>query len=248
MEMAVFVTGGSRGIGRAIVLEFVRQGRDVAFTYVHNTEAAAETERLAREIRPDVKIRGYALNVADSAAVEQVVEQVLDDFEDVGVVVNNAAVLDNAPVALMSDEAWHNVLATNLNGPFYVCRQFVMHFLSNRSGRFINISSVAQDGASGQANYAASKAGLVALTKTLAREYGPKGITANVVVLGLVPTDMSRDQSHEKAVEFWNQWCPRKRQGSPEEVASLVNYLSSDAADFINGEEIRMTGGMTFVP
>lgn len=246
--MAAFVTGGSRGIGRAIVLEFVRQGRDVAFTYVQNAEAAAETERLALAIRPGVKIRGYVLDVADSGAVERVVDQVIDDFEDVGVVVNNAAILSNAPVALMSDDAWHDVIATNLNGPFYVCRQFAMHFLSNRSGRFINISSIAQDGASGQANYAASKAGLVALTKTLAREYGPKGITANVVVLGLVPTDMSLEQSNEKAAEFWNQWCPRKRQGTAEEVASLVNYLSSDVADFINGEEIRISGGMTFVP
>ncbi len=248
MAMAAFVTGGSRGIGRAIVLEFIKQGRDVAFTYVQNADAAAETQRLALEIRPDAKILGYSLDVADSAAVERVVDQVLEDFEDVGVVVNNAAILRNDVVALMSDESWTDVIATNLNGPFFVCRQFLMHFLSNRSGRFINISSIAQDGASGQANYAASKAGLVALTKTMAREYGPKGITSNVVVLGLVPTDMSREQSSEKAAEFWKQWCPRKRQGTPEEVASLVNYLSSDVADFINGEEIRISGGMTFVP
>ncbi|MBA2664133.1 MAG: 3-oxoacyl-ACP reductase FabG [Bradymonadaceae bacterium] len=246
--MSAFVTGGSRGIGRAIVLKLAQQGRDVAFSYVNNADAARETERLAADLAPGRRVQGYALDVCDSAGVERVVDQVIEDYENVDTVVNNAAILRNNAAALMSDEDWNQVIATNLTGPFFVTRQFLMHFLSNRSGRIINISSIAQDGASGQVNYAASKAGLVGMTKTLAREYGPKGITANVVVLGLVPTDMSREHGDEKLEAFWKQWCPRKRQGTPEEVASLVHFLSSDAADFINGEVIHISGGLTYVP
>ncbi|MFU8802988.1 MAG: SDR family oxidoreductase [Bradymonadaceae bacterium] len=245
--MTVFVTGGSRGIGRAIVLKFVEEGHDVAFTYVANEIAARETIELASGLGSG-QVRSYRLDVKSSKEVEEVVERALDDFETIDALVNNAAIVRNNATVLMSDEEWDDVLATNLSGPFFMARQFLMHFLSNRGGRIVNISSIAQGGSSGQVNYAASKAGLAGLTKTLAREYGPKGITSNAVVLGLVHTDMTDEHLDERLAPFWNQWCPRKRVGTAEEAASLVYYLCSDQADFINGELIHLSGGLTHAP
>lgn len=123
-----------------------------------------------------------------------------------------------------------------------------MHFLSNRNGRFINISSLAQDGASGQINYASAKAGLIGLTRSLAREYGAKGITTNIVTVGLVETDMVKDHMAEKLGEIWLQYCPMKRLGTADEIASMVHYLTLPEASFINGEVIRVAGGLTYVP
>ena len=148
----------------------------------------------------------------------------------------------------MSDEEWNEVISANLSGPFFVTRAFLMHFLGVKGGRIINISSLAQDGASGQANYAASKAGLIGLSKSIAREYGPKNITCNVVTVGLVETDMVKDNLADKLSDVWMEYCPMKRLGTPEEIASLVHYLVSKDAGFINGEVIRVAGGLTYVP
>ena len=123
-----------------------------------------------------------------------------------------------------------------------------MHFLSNRSGRIINRSSLAQDGASGQINYAASKAGLIGMTKTLAREYGVKGITTNVVTVGFVETDMVRDNMAEELRSIWLTYCPMKRVGTADEIASAVYYLTQPESGFINGEVLRISGGLTYIP
>jgi 3-oxoacyl-[acyl-carrier protein] reductase len=246
--MNVFVTGGSRGIGRDIVLKMVKEGWSVAFTYRSNKAEAQATVERALEINPESTVTPYPLDVKNSDDVEEVVTNVLDDFEDIHAVVNNAAMLRNNAAALMSDSEWDEVIATNLSGPFYVIRAFLMHFIPARSGRIINISSLAQDGASGQINYAASKAGLIGLTKSLAREYGPKGITCNIVTVGLVATDMVRDNMSDELSKVWLQYCPMKRLGSPEEISSLVHYLTTPEAGFINGEVIRVSGGLTYVP
>jgi 3-oxoacyl-[acyl-carrier protein] reductase len=245
--MTVFVTGGSRGIGRAIVLHFAARGEDVAFSYVSNEAAARETIELARAAG-DARVRSYRLDVRDSAQVEQVVDRAIDEFERIDALVNNAAVIKNNAAVMMSDEEWHDVIGTNLTGPFFMARQFLMHFIGNRRGRIVNISSIAQTGSSGQVNYAASKAGLMGLTKTLAREYGPKGITTNAIVLGLVPTDLTQEHLDPRLESFWLDWCPRRRVGKPEEVASMVGYLCSEQADFINGEMIHLSGGLTYAP
>jgi 3-oxoacyl-[acyl-carrier protein] reductase len=246
--MNAFVTGGSRGIGRAIVVKLASQGWNTAFTYVSNKEEAEETRRLAASANGEVETTAYALDVRDSSAVEETVEKAIDSFDTVHAVVNNAAMLRNNAAAVMSDEEWDQVIAANLSGPFYVIRAFLMHFLSEKSGRIINISSLAQDGASGQINYAASKAGLIGLTKSIAREYGAKGITCNIVTVGLVQTDMVRDNLAEKLSEIWLQYCPMKRLGTADEIASLVHYLTTPEAGFINGEIIRVSGGLTYVP
>jgi len=246
--MNAFVTGGSRGIGRAIVLKMIREGCGCGFTYVGNEGAARETIRLAGEIRPDVRIESYRLDVADSHAVEAAADRAIEDFENVDVLVNNAAVVRNNAAVMMTDEEWNTVIAANLTGPFLTIRSFLMHFISNRRGRIVNISSLAQDGSSGQVNYAASKAGLIGLTNTIAREYGSRGITANIVVVGYVETDMTQSHMAEKLQEIWMEYCPMKRVGSAEEIASLVHYLTTEEAGFINGETIRVSGGLTYAP
>ena len=246
--MNAFVTGGSRGIGRAIVLKFIQEGWGCAFTHLSNREAAEETLRLAQDIRSDCKIKTYQLDIRDSGCVEEVTEQAITDFENIQAVVNNAAVVRNNAAVMMSNEEWDEVLATNLTGPFYVTRSFLMHMISNKVGRFINISSLAQDGCSGQVNYAASKSGLIGLTKTLAKEYGPKGITANVVTVGYVQTQMTEEHLAQELHEFWMKHCPLKRMSSTEDVANLAYFICSDQGSFINGEVVRISGGLTYAP
>jgi len=246
--MNALVTGGSRGIGRAIVLKMVSEGYNCAFTYARNQEAANETLRLAREINPNLRIEAHLMDQGYMEQVERVSNSILDSFGNIEILVNNAAVNCNNAVAFMTDEQWNEVIRTNLSGPFYLIRQFIMHMIGNRFGRIINISSLAEDGASGQAGYAASKGGLVALSKTVAREYGPKGITCNVVTVGLVETELTDKQLSEKLRSVWLKYCPIGRIGRADEIADAVHYLTTERAGFINGEIIRVTGGLAYVP
>src|SRR5262249_4924262 len=195
--MIFFVTGGSRGIRELIVLEAVRQGHDVAFTYLNNEKRAMQVMDAAQRINRGSRCRAYQLDVRNSAAVEEVGDRFLDDFGSIEVAVANAGINKNNLVASMSDEEWDDVLRTNLTGPFYICRDFLPAMLANRHGRFILMSSLGSSGVSGQANYCASKAGLHGLCSSMAKEYGRKGITTNVVVPGFFDTDMSRDGMSE---------------------------------------------------
>jgi NAD(P)-dependent dehydrogenase (short-subunit alcohol dehydrogenase family) len=244
--MNYFVTGGARGIGAGIVLQAVREGHDVAFAYRGNREAAATVEAQAQQLRPGCQCRGYVMDVASAEQVTEVGDQILDHFDGIGVVVNCAGINRANLVVSMSDEEWHSVLATNLHGPFYVIRQFLPTMLSGRFGRIINISSIQHSGAAGQANYAASKAGLHGLTSTLAKEYGRKGITANVVVPGFFDTDMTRETMPPQAKEYWAQYCPmpKGRMGTIEELATVVTFLAGPGGSYINGQVIPVTGGL----
>ncbi len=246
--MNIFVTGGSRGIGRAIVLKIIEKGDTCGFTYNSNEQSADETIQLAKKINPNCIIKKYKLDVKNSEQVDNISDAVINDFENIDAVINNAAVVKNNAAVLMSNEEWDNVISTNLTGPFFVIRSFLMHFISNKKGRIVNISSLAQDGCSGQANYAASKAGLIGLTKTIAKEYGPKGITSNAVTVGYVETDMTKDNMADALKSFWMQHCPIKRVGTGEDIANLVYFLCTDEANFINGEVIRVAGGLTYAP
>lgn len=246
--MNAFVTGGSRGIGRAIVLKLAAQGWGCAFSYVSNQTAAQETVRLAKESSPNVPVRAYKMDLKNPEAIEKTLEQAISDMDEITALVNNAAIVRNNAAALMSNEEWEDVIAANLSGPFYTARSLLMHFISNRKGRIVNISSLAEGGCSGQANYSASKAGLTGLTRTLAKEYGPKGITSNVITVGYVPTDMTKDHMAEDLHKFWMQHCPLKREGKASDIASLVSFLCSEEAGFINGEVIRVSGGLTYAP
>jgi len=230
------------------VLRFVKEGIPTAFTYVGNEAAMRETQSLAAALNPAVAAKAYRMDVKDSGEVEAVADQVMEDFPGIGIVVNNAGIVRNNTAAMMSDEQWQEVIAADLSGPFYVIRSFLAHLMGRRWGRIINISSLAQEGSSGQVNYAAAKAGLIGLTKTLAREYGPRGITSNIVTVGYVDTDMTDQHMATKLQEIWLEYCPIKRVGTAEEIASLVNYLAGAEAGFINGEVIRVAGGLSYAP
>jgi NAD(P)-dependent dehydrogenase (short-subunit alcohol dehydrogenase family) len=243
-----FVTGGSRGIGEAIVLDAIRAGHDVAFTYLSREEQALKVVDQARRLRPEGRCRAYRLDVRDSAAVEKVGDQVLEEFETVHAVVANAGVNVNNLAVAMSDEEWQTVIDTNLTGAFYVCRHFLAAFLGTGFGRIILISSIGAHGVSGQANYSASKAGLLGLSAALAKEYGRKGITSNVVIPGFFDTDMTREGMSESNRSFWLQYCPVGRVGELGEVSKVVLFLASEAASFVNGQAIGVTGGLDWAP
>ena len=244
--MNFFVTGGSRGLGAGVVLAAIREGHDVAFVYLSNHEAARSVERQAAELRPGARCVGYQLDVSSAEQVEVVGDQVLDDFETIEVVVNCAGINSDNLVVSMSDEEWSRVIGTNLNGTFFVCRQFLQSMLASRFGRIVNVSSVQHNGGSGQANYAASKAGVHGLTKTLAKEYGRKGITANVVVPGFFDTDMTRETMSQMQKDYWAAYCPmpKGRMGKVSEFASTVLFLASPGGGYINGQVITVTGGL----
>lgn len=249
--MYYFVTGGSRGIGAAIVKHAAAGGHHVAFTYVANESAAEQSRQAAltaaREAgHGDVQVRHYQLDVKDADRVEAVADKILDEFETMEVIVNCAAVNRDNLVVAMSNEEWREVMATNLDGPFYVCRQFMQTLIANRFGRIINISSIQHNGGTGQANYAAAKAGLHGLTKTIAKEYGRRGITANVIVPGFFDTDMTRETMPQTHKDYWKQYCPmpKGRMGKVEELAALVEFLAGEGGAFINGEVISVTGGL----
>lgn len=247
--MIYFVTGGSRGIGAEIVQSAVELGHDVAFTYMTNEAKAHEVVAKALETRPEAKCKCYKLDVRKPDDVDDVVAQVLEDFEDVHVVVNNAGVTrDNLMLSVENDE-WDDVIATNLSGPFYVCRQFMPTLLSNRFGRIINISSVSAVGVSGQAAYSAAKAGLHGFTVAVAKEYGRKGITTNAVAPGYFETDMTKGEL-PRLNHFWKTYCPmpKGRTGKMHELTSVVHFLASEDAAFINGQIINVTGGLDWGP
>lgn len=242
--MRFVVTGGSRGLGRSIVLMARARGHDVAFTYRQSREAAHEVEQVGADLGGGGFCRAYRLDVRDAAQVDAVAEQIGDDMGGVEAVVCNAAVTRNGLAVSMSDEDWREVLDTNLTGSFYVVRAFLPALLAAELGRIVLVGSVATHGIAGQVNYCASKAGLGGLARALAKEYGPKRITTNVVAPGFFDTDMTRESMSSELQTFWQEHCPAGRVGRPSELASAVMYLASEEASFINGQTLSVTGGL----
>ena len=242
--MKIFITGASRGIGYKTMMMALERGHDVAFTYNNPGTDVQKILDEAKRIAPNQMCKGYQLNVRYNEQVVQVVDAVLDDFVTIDTVINNAGINRNNLAFSMTDDEWDEVIGTNLNGTFYVMRAFLPVFLSNRKGRFVNISSIAKDGLSGQANYAASKSGLIGLSRTIAKEYGQKGITCNVVAPGMFETDMVKENLSPALRGFWVQHCPAKRLGLLEEVAEVILFIGSDAASYVNGQTIEVNGGL----
>jgi len=236
------VTGGSRGIGRAIALELARAGAQVVFTYVSNPEAAAETEKAIAEAGG--RGRAQRCDVADHEALEALVAQVLLEHGRLDIAVNNAGIARDQLILRMKPEDFDAVIATNLRGSWSVCRAALKPMVKQRWGRIINLSSVvAQMGNPGQSNYAASKGGVEALTRSLAREVGSRSITVNAVAPGFIDTDMTRDLP-DAAKKALVERIPLGRLGSAEDVARVVRFLCSDAAGYVTGQVIHVNGGL----
>ncbi len=242
MSRTVLVTGGSRGIGRAIVLRLAGQGADVAFSYRGNEAAARDTTAAVEALgRRALAVQG---DVSDPAAAEGVVAAGLAAFGKIDILVNNAGITRDDLIMRMSVEAWREVLETNLFGAFYTIKAVTRPMLKARSGRIISITSVSgQAGQTGQANYSAAKAGLIGLTKATARELASRGITANAVAPGFVLTDLTQTLPEALMAEITNR-TPLGRFGTAEEVASAVAFLASDEAAYISGQIVSINGAM----
>ena len=236
------VTGASRGIGKAIALALAGAGCNVAVIYSGNDEAAVETCKAAGAL--GVKSAAYKCNVADYAKVKETCEQVLADFGGLDILVNNAGITRDNLILRMSEEDFDQVLAVNLKGAFNFIQVLSKTLMRSPAGRIINISSVSgMMGNAGQANYSAAKAGMMGLTKTIAKELAPRKVTCNAIAPGFIETEMT-EHLPQSVKDYAQTVVPLKRMGTPEEVAALALFLASDQAAYITGEVIRVDGGM----
>jgi 3-oxoacyl-[acyl-carrier protein] reductase len=236
------VTGGSRGIGRAIALDLAAHGANVLITYVSNDAAAAETaEALALK---GVKASTVKGDVADSAFAAEAAAKAVELFGGIDILVNNAGIVKDKLLLRMSPEDFDDVVRTNLSGMFYMIKSVTPVMTKARYGRIINLSSIVGiNGNAGQVNYAAAKAGVIGLTKSIAKELGSRNITANAIAPGFIDTDMTAN-ANEKQMEAALQSISLGRKGTPEDVAHLATFLASERASYITGQVIGVDGGM----
>jgi len=241
-DRVAIVTGGSRGIGRCIALELARRGASVVVNYRSNADAAAA-------VVAEIEASGgtaiaVAADVGDTIAASELVKQAIGAYGQVDILVNNAGTTRDQLLPLMKEQDWDDVLRTNLKSLYNCCKAVARPMMRRRSGRIVNIGSVSGiAGQGGQTNYAASKAGTIGFTKSLAKELGPRNITANVVAPGYVPTDLTanlREDLRQKVIDA----TPLRRMGTPEEIAYAVAFLVSDEAAFITGEVLTVDGGL----
>ena len=241
-NQTALVTGGSRGIGRAIALAMAEEGANVAILYAGNETAAAQTVQEAEAV--GVKALSYRCDVSSEQAVKETVDEVLKDFGRVDILVNNAGIVRDGFLLSMKEEAFDDVINTNLKGAFHLIRQLYSHMMRRKSGRIINISSiVGLNGNAAQANYAAAKAGIIGLTKSTAKELAARGVTCNAIAPGFIHSDMT-DAMPEKARDAISSQIPMKRVGQPQDVAALAVFLAGPGASYITGEVIRVDGGL----
>lgn len=241
-DKIAFVTGASRGIGKAIALEMARNGADVAICYSSNEQAAeavcAEIRALGRDAQ------AYRCDVSDYQQCSDVVKAAIAHFGKLDILVNNAGITKDNLLLMMKEEEFDRVIATNLKGAFHMMKHAGAHFLKRKQGTIINIASVSgMMGNAGQANYAAAKAGLIGLTKTAAKELAARGITCNAIAPGFITTDMTQQLS-DKQKEAVIGAIPLKRMGQPEDIAHLAVFLASPLASYITGEVIKVDGGI----
>ncbi|MBP3202923.1 MAG: 3-oxoacyl-[acyl-carrier-protein] reductase [Bacteroidales bacterium] len=236
------ITGAARGIGKAIALKFASEGASIAFTDLVINEAAQETVRELEAF--GVKVRAYASNAADFEATQTVVEQIVAEFGRIDVLVNNAGITKDGLVMRMSEAQWDAVIAVNMKSAFNFLHAVVPVMARQKGGSIINMASIAgQMGNPGQVNYAASKAGLIAMAKSVAKEMGPRGIRANSIAPGYIISDMTEALPQAVRDEYVKM-IPLKRGGTVDEVASVALFLASDYSSYVSGQVIAVNGGM----
>ena len=240
------ITGAARGIGKAIALRFAEEGANIAFTdLVLNDEMAAGLEATRKEIEAvGVTCRAYAGNAADFEQTEQTVKQVKEDFGSIDILVNNAGITKDGLMLRMSEAQWDAVINVNLKSAFNFIHACTPIMMRQKGGSIINMASVVGvHGNAGQCNYAASKAGLIALAKSIAQEMGPKGIRANAIAPGFIETAMTAALSEDVRKE-WAKKIPLRRAGQVDDIASTAVYLASDLSSYVSGQVIQVDGGM----
>ena len=238
------ITGAARGIGKAIALKFASEGANIAFTdlFIDEEHGGLTTEREIAAL--GVKCKGYASNAADFAQTEEVVKAVKEEFGSIDILVNNAGITKDGLMLRMTEQQWDAVIAVNLKSSFNFIHACVPVMMRQRSGSIINMASVVGvHGNAGQANYAASKAGMIALAKSVAQEMGPKGIRANAIAPGFIDTAMTQALSDEIRKE-WESKIPLRRGGRVEDIANVATFLASDLSSYVSGQVIQVDGGM----
>jgi len=236
------ITGASRGIGRGIALKFAEQGANIAFTYLSSVEKG---EALAKELEAfGVKAKGYRSDASDFKAADELVTSVVNDFGTVDVLVNNAGITRDTLLMRMSEQQWDEVMNANLKSVFNLTKAVQKPMLKQRKGSIINMSSVVGvKGNAGQSNYAASKAGIIGFTKSVALELGSRNIRSNAIAPGFIETEMT-DVLDPKVVQGWRDNIPLKRGGSVEDIANATVFLASDMSAYITGQTLNVCGGM----
>ena len=236
------ITGASRGIGKGIAEVYAKYGANVAFTYSSSVEAANELEKELQAL--GVKAKGYKSNAANFEEAQQLVTDVLEDFGSIDILVNNAGITKDNLLMRMSEEDFDKVIEVNLKSVFNMTKAVQRTMLKQRQGSIINMSSVVGvKGNAGQANYAASKAGMIGFSKSMALELGSRNIRTNVIAPGFIETEMTA-KLDEKTVEGWREAIPLKRGGTPEDIANTCVFLGSDLSAYITGQVINVDGGM----
>ena len=236
------VTGAARGIGKAIALRFASEGADIAFTDLAIDDNGRATEEEIRAL--GVRVKGYASNAANFDEAHKTVEEVVKDFGGLDILVNNAGITKDGLMLRMSEAQWDAVIAVNLKSAFNFVHACVPVMMRRRGGSIINMASVVGvHGNAGQANYAASKAGMIALAKSVAQEMGPKGIRANAIAPGFIETAMT-EALPDSVREEWKKRTPLRRGGTPDDVADVAVFLASNLSSYVSGQVIQVDGGM----
>lgn len=236
------VTGASRGIGRGIAIELAKQGANVAFTFLSSPDKAAILEKELQDL--GVNAKGYQSDASEFKSAEALITNILSDFGSLEIVVNNAGITKDNLLMRMTEEQFDDVIKTNLKSAFNITKAAQRPMLKQRKGSIINISSVVGvKGNAGQANYAASKAGMIGFTKSVALELGSRNIRCNAIAPGFIETEMTGALAPE-TVQQWREQIPLKRGGTPEDVAQTVVFLASDWSSYITGQVINVDGGM----
>lgn len=236
------ITGASKGIGRAIALSYAAQGADVAFTFLSSIEKGQALEKELQAL--GVKAKGYKSDASQFDAAQALIDEVVADFGKLDILINNAGITKDNLLMRMTEEAWDEVINVNLKSCFNTVKAATKTFMKQKSGAIINMTSVVGvKGNAGQANYAASKAGIIGFTKSVALELGSRNIRSNAIAPGFIETEMT-DVLDEKTVQGWRDAIPLKRGGSPEDVANLCVFLGSDMSAYITGQTIQVDGGM----